>query len=135
FSQVTAFFDDDVDVYFARQQVAERLLEARETLPPGAEPKLGGLTTGVGDVYMYAVEYAHPGGKGAEVHDGQPGWQSDGSYRTLEGEVLRGEFEQAVYLRTIQDWIIRPQVKAVPDVADLDEQGGYVKQYEVAPDP
>jgi cobalt-zinc-cadmium resistance protein CzcA len=134
-SQITAYFDDDVDVYFARQQVSERLLEARETLPAGAEPRLGGITTGLGDVYMWAVEFEHPDGKGAEVHDGKPGWQSDGSYLTPEGGRLADDIARATYLRTVMDWIVRPQVKGVKDVADIDVQGGYLKQYQVSPDP
>jgi cobalt-zinc-cadmium resistance protein CzcA len=135
FSQVTAEFANDVDPYFARQQVSERLAEARDQLPPGAEPKLGGMTTGLGDVYMYVVEYEHPAGKGAKATDGEPGWQSDGSYLTPERQRLATDLERQTYLRTVQDWIIRPQVKGVKDVADVDEQGGYVKQYEVQPDP
>src|SRR5882724_4471141 len=58
FSQVTTVFHDDVDVYFARQQVSERLAEARESLPPGAEPRMGAISTGLGEVYMWTVEYA-----------------------------------------------------------------------------
>src|SRR6185369_10508292 len=60
FSQVTAIFDDNVDIYFARQQVNERLGEAKESLPPGAEPKMGPISTGLGEVFMYTVEYRHP---------------------------------------------------------------------------
>src|SRR5260221_10534271 len=59
FSQVTAVFDDDVDIYFARTQVSERLGEAKESLPPGAEPKMGAVTTGLGEIYMYAIEFEH----------------------------------------------------------------------------
>ena len=70
FSQVTAVFDDDVDIYFARQQVNERLGEARESLPPGAEPTMGPISTGLGEVYMWTVEYEHPHGEGATVDDG-----------------------------------------------------------------
>lgn len=135
FSQVTAIFDDDVSIYFARQQVNERLLEARESLPPGAEPKMGAISTGLGEVYMWTVEYTHPDGKGATIADGQPGWQSDGSYLTPEGERLETALEKAAYLRTVQDWIIRPQLKGVKDVAGVDAIGGYVKQYHVQPDP
>ncbi len=135
FSQVTAIFDDDVNIYFARQQVNERLLEARENLPPGAEPKMGAISTGLGEVYMWTVEYEHPDGKGAKVVDGEPGWQSDGSYLTPEGERLATPLEKAAYLRTVQDWIIRPQLKGVKDVAGVDAIGGYVKQYHVQPDP
>ncbi|MEO6434321.1 MAG: CusA/CzcA family heavy metal efflux RND transporter [Tepidisphaeraceae bacterium] len=135
FSQVTAVFDDDVDIYFARQQVNERLGEARESLPPGAEPAMGAISTGLGEIYMYTVEYQHPGGAGAPVNDGKPGWQSSGVYLTPEGQGLTNDFEQAAYLRTVQDWIIRPQLKAVKDVAGVDSIGGYVKQYHVQPDP
>src|SRR6185369_3913474 len=60
---------------------------------------------------------------------------SDGSYLTPEGESLSNDFEQAAYLRTVQDWIIRPQLKGVKDVAGVDTIGGYVKQYHVQPDP
>ncbi|RUL87007.1 efflux RND transporter permease subunit [Tautonia sociabilis] len=135
FSQVTAVFDDDVDIYFARQQVAERLGLARENLPPRAEPRMGPISTGLGEVYMWVVEYEHPRGEGAEAVDGQPGWQGDGSYLTPEGLRLRTELERASYLRTVQDWIIRPQVKGVKDVAEVDAIGGYEKQYHVQPDP
>jgi cobalt-zinc-cadmium resistance protein CzcA len=135
FSQVTAVFDDDVDIYFARQQVNERLGTAKESLPPGAEPVMGAISTGLGEVYMYTVEYEHPNGKGAQVQDGQPGWQSDGSYLTPEGQVLRTDVEKAAYLRTVQDWIIRPQLKGVKDVAGVDSIGGYEKQYHVQPEP
>src|SRR4051794_17975511 len=135
FSQVTAEFAEDVDPYFARQVVGERLGGARGELPAGGGPELGGVTTGVGGVYMYVVEFAHPDGHGGAAEDGRPGWQPDGSYRTPEGESLRTDLERQTYLRTVQDWIIRPQVKTVKDVADVDEQGGYVKQYQVQPDP
>src|SRR5215211_7924693 len=135
FSQVTAVFDDDVDIYFARQQVTERLNEARENLPPGVEPKMGAISTGLGEIYMWTVEYEHAHGKGAPVDDGKPGWQKDGSYLTLEGQRLKTDFELATYLRTVQDWVIRPQLKAVKDVAGVDSIGGYVKEYHVQPDP
>src|ERR1043165_5863388 len=62
FSQVTAIFDDGVNIYFARQQVSERLGEAKESLPPGADPKMGPISTGLGEIYMYTVEFTHPGG-------------------------------------------------------------------------
>src|SRR5215210_7732969 len=113
FSQVTAVFDDDVDIYFARQQVTERLNEARENLPPGVEPKMGAISTGLGEIYMWTVEYEHPHAKGAPIDDGKPGWQRDGSYLTPERHRLTSDFELATYLRTVQDWIIRPQIKGV----------------------
>ncbi len=135
FSQVTAVFDDKVDVYFARQQVSERLGEARESLPPGAEPRMGAISTGLGEIYMWTVEYSHSDGKGAPAADGQPGWQTDGTYLTPEHERLGNDLDRAAYLRTVQDWIIRPQLKGVPGVAGVDVIGGYVKQYHVEPDP
>ena len=135
FAQVTAVFEDGVDIYFARQQVGERLREASGSLPPGVETILGPIATGLGEVYMYTVEYEHVRGKGATVHDGKPGWQSDGAYLTPENVRLTTDVELASYLREVQDWIIRPQLKGVKDVAGVDAIGGYVKQYHVQPDP
>lgn len=134
FSQVTAIFHDNVNIYFARQQINERLAEAKEYMPQGAEPKMGPISTGLGEIYMWTVEFEHPQGIGAEVDDGRPGWQTDGSYLTAEGQVLRGEAEFASYLRTVQDWIIRPQLKGTPGLAEIDSIGGYVRQYHVEPD-
>src|SRR6266516_2185884 len=134
FAQVTAVFADRTDIYFARQQVAERLNEAKTNLPPGVEVKMGPISTGLGEVYWWSVEYA-PAGEDVPVRDGKPGWQSDGSYLTPEGERLTDEFQRTVYLRTVQDWIIRPQMKTVPGVAGADAIGGFVKQYHVQPDP
>jgi cobalt-zinc-cadmium resistance protein CzcA len=135
FAQVTAVFEDDVNIYFARQQVGERLGEAKESLPPGVDPVMGPIATGLGEIYMYTVEYEHPHGKGATVMDGKPGWQADGSYLTPEGQRLKTEVELASYLREVQDWIIRPQLKGVRNVAGVEAIGGYVKQYHVQPDP
>ncbi len=135
FSQVTVVFDDDVDIYFARQQIGERLTEARESLPPGAEPMMGAIATGLGEVYMWTVRYARAGEHAAPVKDGEPGPQSDGSYLTPEKERLRTDVERAAYLRTVQDWMIRPQIKNLQGVAGVDAIGGYVKQYFVEPDP
>ncbi len=135
FSQVTAVFEDQIDIYFARQQVAERLGASKENLPPGAEPQMGAISTGLGEVFMYTVEYANPHGKNATLVDDSPGWQADGSYLTPENERLKTDVELASYLRTVQDWIIAPQLKGVKDVAGVDSIGGYVKQYHVQPDP
>jgi heavy metal efflux system protein len=133
FSQVTAVFRDNIDIYFARQQVNERLTEARESLPPGAEPIMGPISTGLGEVYMWTVEYASP--QTITITDGMPGWQSDGTYLTPEKQRLATPLARATYLRTVQDWIIRPQLKNVTGVAGVDAIGGYVKQYHVQPDP
>jgi heavy metal efflux system protein len=131
FAQVTAVFSDRTDIYFARQQVTERLNDAKPALPPGVDTKMGPISTGLGEVYWWSVEYA-PAGE--DVHDGAPGWQSDGSYLTPEGERLADEVSRLVYLRTVQDWIIRPQLKTVRGVAGADAIGGYIKQYRVEPD-
>jgi cobalt-zinc-cadmium resistance protein CzcA len=134
FAQVTAVFTDRTDIYFARQQVAERLTEVKTTLPPGTEVRMGPISTGLGEIYWWSVEYA-PRDAGASANDGKPGWQSDGTYLTPEGERLTDDFLCTVYLRTVQDWIIRPQMKTVPGVAGADAIGGYVKQFQVQPDP
>ncbi|HEY2147662.1 MAG TPA: CusA/CzcA family heavy metal efflux RND transporter, partial [Pirellulales bacterium] len=135
FSQVTAVFADNVDVYFARGQIGERLTEVRRDLPRGVEPKMGPVTTGLGEVYMWTVEYAHPRGRGATAVAGEAGWQPDGAYLTPEGQRLETEIELAAYLREVQDWIIRPQLKKIDGVAGIDVIGGYEKQYHVQPDP
>src|SRR5215213_4723559 len=129
FSQVTAVFTDRTDIYFARQQVAERVTEVKTNLPPGVEVKMGPISTGLGEIYWWSVEYTPPG-EAVPVREAKPGWQSDGSYLTPEGERLSDEFQ-----RTVQDWIIRPQMKSVPGVAGADAIGGYVKQFHVQPDP
>jgi len=134
FSQVTAVFTDATDIYFARQQVTERLSQLASELPPGVQPRLSPLATGLGEIFMFSVAFRHPDGKGKEHVDGEPGWQSDGSYLTPEGERLDTELARAAYLRTVQDWIIRPQMRAVQGVAGVDSNGGYVKQYLIEPD-
>ncbi|MEZ4332250.1 MAG: CusA/CzcA family heavy metal efflux RND transporter [Myxococcota bacterium] len=121
YSQVTAVFSDDVDIYFARQQVGERIGEVRSSLPAEADPRMGPISTGLGEIYMWTVDYAQ--------------LEPDGSFRTPEGEILVSEVEKAAYLRTVQDWIIRPQVKAVHGVAGVDVVGGFVKQFHIQPDP
>lgn len=118
FAQITVIFDEDVDIYFARAQVSERLAQARETLPEGAEPRMGAISTGLGEIYMWTVEYESP----------------DADFTTPEGRVLKTDVEKATYLRTIQDWVIRPQLKTVRGVAEVDAIGGYAQQYQVQPD-
>ena len=133
FAQVTAVFGDKVDIYFARQQVSERLNEAREDFPPNVEARMGPIATGLSEIYMWSVRYK-PKGDGAR-RDGETGWQRDGSYLTPEGQRLVTDLEKTAYLRTIQDWVIRPQLRTVPGVAGVDSLGGYVKQFHVQPDP
>jgi cobalt-zinc-cadmium resistance protein CzcA len=134
FAQVTAIFADRTDIYFARQQVSERLTEVKTVLPPGVDVKMGPISTGLGEIYWWAVEYVPPSER-KPSHAGRPGWQAGGSYLTPEGERLTDEFQRLVYLRTVQDWIIRPQMRTVPGVAGADAIGGFVKQFHVQPDP
>ena len=133
FSQVTAVFDDEVNIYFARQQVSEKLTEAKENLPANVDPKMGAISTGLGEIYMWTLQYADP--KKTKIEEGKPGFQPDGSYLTPEGMILKKDFEKAGYLRTLQDWVIKPQLRTITGVAGIDSIGGYVKQYHVQPDP
>jgi cobalt-zinc-cadmium resistance protein CzcA len=110
-SQVTVVFEDGTDIYFARQQVAERLQQAKSQLPPGSEPVLGPIATGLGEIFMYTVE-SLPGSIGP---DGQPWSPTD--------------------LRTLQDWVVRPQLRHLEGVTEVNTVGGYVRQIHVTPDP
>ncbi|WP_132998650.1 efflux RND transporter permease subunit [Luteimonas arsenica] len=110
-SQVTVVFDDGTDIYFARQQVAERLQQARAQLPEGLEPTMGPIATGMGEVLMYSVDAAPDARK------------PDGSRYTPTD------------LRTLQDWVIRPQLRNVPGVTEVDTIGGFERQIHVTPDP
>jgi heavy metal efflux system protein len=131
FSQITAVFDDSTDIYFARQQVAERLRTAEENLPEGVTPTMGPIATGLGEVYMWTVHFEH---REEDTHKpGEPGLQPDGSYITPEGERLVGEADQATYLRTVQDWIVSPLLRNTQGLAGVDSIGGYVKQFQVIP--
>nr|WP_295107943.1 CusA/CzcA family heavy metal efflux RND transporter [uncultured Caulobacter sp.] len=123
FSQITAVFTEKTDLYFARTLVNERLQAARASLPAGLEPGMGPPVTGLGEVYIWTVEF-----KGAAGRPGVP-------YVTPEGETLRTDVEKATYLRTVQDWIVAPQLKTLDGVAGVDVLGGYVKEYAVHPDP
>ncbi len=122
-SQVTAVFTDSTDIYFARNLVNERLQAAREELPAGLTPSMGPVVTGLGEVFIWTVELSGPAARPGVL------------YVTPEGERLTTEAEKATYLRTVQDWIIAPQLKTVEGVAGVDVLGGYVKQYAVQPDP
>jgi cobalt-zinc-cadmium resistance protein CzcA len=110
-SQVTVVFKDGTDIYFARQLVNERIQQAKEKLPPGTETAMGPVSTGLGEIYMYAVE-ARPGAR-----------KPDGDAYT------------ATDLRTFQDWIIRPQLRTVPGIVEVNTIGGYERQFHVLPDP
>ena len=101
-SVITVVFEDRMDIYFARQLVLERILQARSRLPQSAEPVLGPVSTGLSEVFMYLVE---------------------------------GSTQSLMELRTLQDWVIRPMLRAVPGLADVDTLGGLAKQYDVLVDP
>jgi len=107
-SMVTVVFEDDVDIYFARQLILERLIEAKEKLPAGVEPVMGPVSTGLGEIYQYTLE------------------RPEGSKNDIAG---------LMELRTIQDWIVRPILKTVSGVTDVNAFGGHVKQYQVLIEP
>jgi cobalt-zinc-cadmium resistance protein CzcA len=109
-SQVTVVFKDGTDIYWARQQVSERLQQVRGQLPTDADTRLGPLTTGLGEIFMYSVR-ATPDARKA---DGSP--------------------YDAMDLRTLQDYTIKPQLQRVTGVTDVNSIGGYVRQYQIAPD-
>ena len=133
FSQVTIIFTDKTDIYFARQQVAERLAEARESMPDGVEPAMAPITTGLGEVLMWTVDFK-PFTAENISEKGKAGWQADGTYMTPEGDILDTPQDRATYLRTVQDWIIAPQMRTAAGLAGVDTVGGYVKEYAVRPD-
>jgi cobalt-zinc-cadmium resistance protein CzcA len=111
-SQVTVVFRDGTNIYFARQLVNERLQEVRETLPRGvAEPTMGPIATGLGDIFLWEVE------------------TTAGAYKP------DGTAYDATDLREIQDWIIKPQLRTVPGVTEVNSIGGFRKQFDVQPDP
>lgn len=123
FSQITAVFTDRTDIYFARSLINERLQAARADLPEGLSPSMGPVVTGLGEVYIWTLAFT-----GEAARPGVP-------YVTPEGERLTTDEEKATYLRTVQDWIVAPQLRSVPGVAEVDVLGGYVKEYAVHPDP
>ena len=110
-SQVTVIFEDGTDLYFARQLVNERIQQAREQLPAGVDPAMGPIATGLGEIYMWTVEAE----KEARKPDGT-------AYTPMD-------------LREIQDWIIKPQLRNVAGVTEINTIGGYAKEFLVAPYP
>lgn len=110
-SQITVIFRDGTDIYFARQLVNQRMQEAREHLPSGISPQMGPISTGLGEIYLWTVE-ADPGAR-----------KPDGTAYT------------STDLREIQDWIIKPQLRTVPGVTEINSIGGFAKEYLVAPSP
>mmetsp|Transcript_22119 Transcript_22119/g.86988 ORF Transcript_22119/g.86988 Transcript_22119/m.86988 type:complete len:1057 (+) Transcript_22119:4676-7846(+) len=110
-SQVTVIFKEGTDIYFARQLVNERIQSARGQMPAGVEPNIGPISTGLGEIYLWTVE-SQPG---AKKPNGEPYTATD--------------------LREIQDWVIKPQLRNVTGVTEINTIGGYAKEYHVAPDP
>ncbi|MDD1015857.1 CusA/CzcA family heavy metal efflux RND transporter [Pseudomonas rubra] len=110
-SQVTVIFEEGTDLFFARQLVNERLQQAREQLPEGVEAAMGPISTGLGEIFLWTVEAADD----ARKADGSPYTPTD--------------------LREIQDWIIKPQLRNVRGVAEINTIGGFAKEYQIAPDP
>lgn len=109
-SLITVVFTDETDVYFARQVVMERLAEVRDSLPAGVSPVLGPVATAMSEVFHYTIE--------------KP---ADGQHALSQ--------EELVNRRTIQDWIVRPLLRSIPGVADINSTGGYIRQYQVLTDP
>lgn len=110
-SQVTVVFNDGTDIYFARQLVGERIQQVKDQLPAGVEVAMGPVSTGLGEILMYTVE-AKAGAKTQGGHD----------YSLTD-------------LRTVQDWIIKPQLRNVPGVVEINTIGGFERQFHVLPDP
>ena len=110
FSVITVVFEDGTDIYWARQIVLERLIQAKEKLPKGAEVILGPIATGLGEVYQYTLEKSHQ-------------------------SLVTSHQSDLMEFRTLQDWVVRPMLRTVPGVADVNSLGGYPKQYQVMVDP
>ena len=110
-SQVTVVFEDGTDLYFARNLINERLGVIKNVLPDGIEPEMGPIATGLGEIFMYTVS-------------AEPGAVDD-----------QGRLYDALSLREVQDWIIKPQLSLVPGVIEVNTIGGYDKQYHVTPYP
>jgi cobalt-zinc-cadmium resistance protein CzcA len=113
-SQLTLVFEDGTDIYRARQLISERLQNANESLPPGITPKIAPITTGLGEIYYYVVDYAE-GYKGADKPVSRP--------------------EQLMELKLVHDFIVKPELRSVPGIAEVNASGGYEKQIIVLPSP
>jgi len=113
-SQLTLVFEDGTDIYRARQLISERLQNANESLPPGITPKIAPITTGLGEIYYYVVDYAE-GYKGADKPVSRP--------------------EQLMELKLVHDFIVKPELRSVPGIAEVNASGGYEKQIVVLPSP
>jgi len=128
-SQVIVIFEDHVDTYFARQLVFERLAQVKDELPQGVETELGPISTGLGEIYQYVLEngFYCPGHK-------QVWSDTDGKCPECGTNLVKAE-HSLMDLRTIQNWIIGPQLRRLPGVNEINSFGGFVKQYHVITDP
>ncbi len=128
-SQVIVTFKDNVDTYFARQLVFERLAQVRDELPEGAETELGPISTGLGEIYQYVLE------SGFYCPEHKQEWsEADGKCRKCGITLVKSE-HSLMDLRTIQNWTVSPQLRRLPGVNEINSFGGFVKQYHVIPDP
>lgn len=109
-SQVTVVFKDNIDIYRARQLVSERLQSARSALPEGAESSMGPISSGLGEIYQYVLDFKNI-------------------------ETGNARLAQLMELKALQDWYVKPRLLTVEGVAEVNTSGGYEKQYHVQPDP
>jgi cobalt-zinc-cadmium resistance protein CzcA len=128
-SQVVVIFEDDVDTYFARQLVFERLAMVAEGLPPGVNPELGPISTGLGEIYQYTVA------SGYYCPDHEAVWSRQGGTCAQCGTALVRSDVDAMGLRTIQEWLIAPQLRRLPGINEVNSMGGFVRQFHVIVDP
>ena len=128
-SLVIVIFEDDTDTYFTRQVVFERLSQARENLPEGVEPELGPISTGLGEIYQYAIE----SGYYCLGHPDQ--WSRiEGKCGRCGKGLVKGDHD-LTGLRTLQNWLITPQLRRLEGVNEVNSFGGFVKQFHVVPNP
>ena len=128
-SQVIVIFEDHVDTYFARQVVFERLAQVKDELPEGAEPELGPISTGLGEIYQYVLE----AGYYCPTHK-QYWSRTEGKCHECGTNLVKSNYS-LMDLRTIQDWVVTPQLRRLSGVNEVNSFGGFVKQYHVIPDP
>jgi len=128
-SQVIIIFEDHVDTYFARQQVFERLAQVKNELPEGTAPELGPISTGLGEIYQYALE----AGYYCTAHTSE--WSRTEGQCPVCGSSLVSAKQTLMDLRTLQNWIVSPQLRRLHGVTEINSFGGFVRQYHVIPDP
>ena len=128
-SQVIVIFEDHVDTYFARTLVLERLSLAKENLPDGVEPEMGPISTGLGEIYQYTVE------SGFFCPDHRETWSRNAAQCPQCGTDMVASGYDLMGLRTIQDWLISPELKRLPGINEVNSMGGLVRQYHIIVDP